>query len=134
VSSVDGFLRWPSVVFPQVREREPYIEGNGSVFGTRGEGISVECVAQKSPPEVMGDPTPHPSEPDSPSGLRMVLEEPIRRRPLIGIDLEVFCFRVDSDVLAIIFLFNLGTNYALEDLLPAFGEFGCFFGHGIGTG
>jgi hypothetical protein len=63
----------------------------------------------------------------------MALEEPIRRRPLIGIDLEVFCFRVDSDVLAIVFVFNLGTNHALENFLPAFGEFGCFFGNGSGT-
>ena len=77
----------------------------------------------------MGGPAPYPPEPDLPPCLRMAFEETIHSGKLIGIDLEILGLSVDGDVLVILFLLDLSPHDALENLLPAFGEFGCFFGH-----
>jgi hypothetical protein len=84
----------------------------------------------------MGSPTPYQPEPDSPSGLRMTFSEPVCGGALIGGDFEVLGVDVNGDVVAIVdvrTMFELGTHDPFEDLLPAFGQFGGFFGHDIGT-
>ena len=86
---------------------------------------------------MVDDPAPDPPEPDSPLRIRVPFSESVCGSTLIGVDFEVLGVDVNGDVVAIVdvrTIFELGTHDPFEDLLPAFGEFGCFFGHGIGTG
>ena len=72
---------------------------------------------------MMGGPASHPSEPDSPPGLRMAFEEAIQRGKLIGVNLEVFGLGVDSHVLVILLILDVGTHDPFENFLPGLGEF-----------
>lgn len=56
--------------------------------------------------------------------------QPLCGGALVGINFEVLGLDINSDVLAVVFVFNLRTDDSLEHLLTAFGELRCFFGHG----
>jgi hypothetical protein len=79
----------------------------------------------------MGDVTADPAKPDLPLGIRVAFQKALCSGALVSVHLEVLGLDVNGDVLAIVFVFNLGLDHPFEDLLPAFGKFGCLFGHGI---
>lgn len=86
---------------------------------------------------MMGDAAADPPEPDSTLRIRVPFSESVCSGALICVDFEVLGVDVNGDVVAIVdvrTVFELGTHDPSEDLLPAFGEFRCFFGHGIGAG
>jgi len=53
----------------------------------------------------------------------MAFEEAIQRGKLIGVNLEVFGLGVDSHVLVILLILDVGTHDPFENFLPGLGEF-----------
>ena len=72
----------------------------------------------------MGVGTADAAKEDAPSGFRMAFEQTIRRGPLVGVDLEVFRFGIDGDVLVGLFLHvNLRAYHTVKDFIGPFGDF-----------
>jgi hypothetical protein len=82
----------------------------------------------------MGNVATNATEPDAPLRFGVPFYQPLRGGALVGIYLKVFGLDVDGHVLAVVFVFNLGTDDPLEHFLPALGELRGFFGHGLVEG
>jgi hypothetical protein len=93
--------------------------------------LSFLALLPKAPSEVVCDAAADAAEPDASLGFRVTFQKALCSGALVSAHLEVFGLDVDGDVLAIVFVFDLGLDHPLKDLLPALGEFGCLFGHSI---
>jgi hypothetical protein len=78
----------------------------------------------------MCDAAPDATEPDLSLSLGASFHQPISGGTLVGVHFEVFGLDINSDVLAIVFVLDLGTDDPLKDFFPAFGELRGFVGHG----
>ena len=65
----------------------------------------------------------------------MSLQQPVKRRTRILINLEVLGVNVDGhEFLGLLFDVHLRADDAVKNFIPPFYEFGFFLGHGTGAG
>ena len=92
--------------------------------------MSFTALLPQSTPEVMGIGTANAAKEDTSPGFRMAFEQAIRRSPLVSVDLEVFRFGVDGDVLlGLVLDIDLRTYHTVENFVRSFGEFCGFTRH-----